>query len=319
MWRGLRYGGALGLAYVANVQILTWMGLGLTSWVLGLDLALMVAAVVALHWRLHARHGLVPGGVATLLSVALVVFAAGLIRQAYMVIYLVFIDPSWVDMVVQVRRDLLAAAGVPAEEISQRLLAVRSGFTPARMFTTGVLIPGLWKFGIAVVLTVAVRVRLAGAESVRGLRALAAVLPTLLRILLGVMFIYSGWSWLNRPNPAAYLADAINPSLEAGRMFGFYEAFLRTLVVPNFDLFAALVGFGELMVGISIGFGAATRLGAAGVAFLFLNYGLLGGTGSLISHAIQLAVVLIPVAFNSGRRFGVDRWLYERWPGARIW
>ncbi len=154
---------------------------------------------------------------------------------------------------------------------------------------------------------------------VSALKAIVGFLPTLLRLLLGVLFIFGGWTWLNRPDPGAYLAEAINTGLEAGRMFGFYEAFLRAIVVPNFGLFAALVGLGELLVGISIGLGAATRLGAAGVAFLFLNYGLLGGVSGLIAHAIQLAVVLIPVALNSGRRFGVDRWLYERWPNARIW
>lgn len=155
--------------------------------------------------------------------------------------------------------------------------------------------------------------------AMHGLKVAVAFLPTVLRILLGVMFMSSGWRWLHGTDPAAILAEAINPALEAGRMFEFYESFLRALVVPNFGVFAALVGFGELMVGISIGFGAATRLGAAGVAFLFLNYGLLGGVSGLIAHGIQLAVVLIPVVFHSGRRFGVDRWLYANWPAARIW
>ena len=38
---GLKYGCALGLAYVVNVQVLTWVSLGLTSWVILLDMMLL--------------------------------------------------------------------------------------------------------------------------------------------------------------------------------------------------------------------------------------------------------------------------------------
>ena len=153
----------------------------------------------------------------------------------------------------------------------------------------------------------------------RVLKAVVAFLPTLLRLLLGVMFLMSGWTWFHHPEADPRLGHAVNDAIESGRVFAFYAPFLRSVVLPNLGVFTALVGFGEMMCGISIGFGAATRLGAAGVAFLFLNYGLLNGWGSMLSHAMQMAVVLIPVVFNSGRRFGVDRWLHERWPDARIW
>ncbi len=55
-----------------------------------------------------------------------------------LMLYLVFVDPNWVDMVVEIRRDVLTATGVPAEEIRQRLAAVRSDFTPGRMWTMDV-------------------------------------------------------------------------------------------------------------------------------------------------------------------------------------
>lgn len=153
----------------------------------------------------------------------------------------------------------------------------------------------------------------------RVLKAIVAFLPTLLRLLLGVMLMMSGWTWLHRPDAAAYLADAINPSLEVGRTFGFYEPFLRAVVVPNFAVLASLVGWGELLSGVSIGFGVATRVGAGVITFQFVNYGLLGGPIGMLSHGILIALVAIPVVFHSARRFGIDRWLYARWPRARIW
>ncbi len=162
---GLKSGGLLGLGYVVNVQILTWMGLGLTSWVLRVDLALMVVAVVALHRSSYGRGGTLYGRVDCLVGLLLLTLTAGLIRQIYMVVYILAIDPGWVDMVVGIRSDLLAAGGASAEQIERRMVAVRGGFTPVRMFTIGVLLPALWKLAFASLLTVALRARLAGTRS----------------------------------------------------------------------------------------------------------------------------------------------------------
>ncbi len=69
-------------------------------------------------------------------------------------------------------------------------------------------------------------------------KVVGGVLLTLLRLLFGAMLIMSGVTGLLRPDAAAWLAEAINSSLEAGRPFGFYGAFLRGVVVGNFGLFA---------------------------------------------------------------------------------
>ena len=156
---------------------------------------------------------------------------------------------------------------------------------------------------------------------VRALRKIVAFLPTLLRLLVGGLLMMSGWTWLTRPDPVAYVADAVNTAIDGGQFgaFGFYQPFLRAVVVPNFAVFATLLGWGELLSGISIGFGLATRVGAGVIIFHFVNYGLLGGPIGLLAHGILIALVAIPVFFNSSRRFGIDRWLHARWPNARIW
>ena len=153
----------------------------------------------------------------------------------------------------------------------------------------------------------------------RVLKAIVAFLPTLLRLLLGVMLMMSGWTWLHRPDPGAYLADAVNSALEGGLPFGFYEPFLRAVVIPNLGVFASLLGWGEFLSGVSIGFGVATRVGAGVITFHFVNYGLLGGPIGVLAHGILIALVSIPVVFHSARRFGIDRWLHARWPRAGIW
>ena len=38
----------------------------------------------------------------------------------------------------------------------------------------------------------------------RTLRAVAAALPTLARLLMGLMFTMGGWTWLHRADPGLY-------------------------------------------------------------------------------------------------------------------
>ncbi len=142
---------------------------------------------------------------------------------------------------------------------------------------------------------------------------------TFFRLLMGGMLINNGWRWLHRPDPGAYLMDALNTIFEKGTTIGFYLPFLKDVVVPHVDLFAFLVSWGEFLSGISLFFGLASRLGAGVITFQFVNYGLMGGAGSLSSHLILSAIAVIPVVLNSGRWFGADRWLFARWPKAKIW
>ena len=136
---------------------------------------------------------------------------------------------------------------------------------------------------------------------------------------MGALLIMSGGTWLTRPDVATYLSDAIHLGLETEPSFGFYRPFLEGAVLPNASLFALLVGLGELLSGVSLFFGLASRLGATVIAFQFLNYGLMGGPIGLLSHAIMIALVGITVVWKSGRLYGADRWLHARWPAVPIW
>lgn len=145
------------------------------------------------------------------------------------------------------------------------------------------------------------------------------VVATVLRLLFGGMLLLSGRLWHTRSDPADYLATTLVDTMERGLTFGFYRPFLEGVVLPNVALFAGLVAVGEFLSGLSLTLGLATRLGAAVISFQFINYGLMGGPTGLLSHGLMIAVVALPVLVNSGRAFGVDRWLVRRWPNGRIW
>ena len=152
------------------------------------------------------------------------------------------------------------------------------------------------------------------------LGAVAAALPTVARLPMGLMLTMGGWFWLHRADPTGYLAEAVGDMVEQERSVGLYAPFLRSVVLPHAGIFAFLVGWGELLSGLSLLLGAATRVGAAVAVFLLIQYGLMGGFVSLfVYHGLFIALVASAVYWNSGRRFGIDRWLHRRWPHARIW
>lgn len=150
-------------------------------------------------------------------------------------------------------------------------------------------------------------------------KRILSFLPTLVRLLLGIMLTGGGWTWLHRSEVSLYLADALEQMLERGAPLPWYATFLESVVLPNVALFAFLVSWGEFLSGLSLLLGAASRVGALVVAFLFLNYGLMGGYVSLATHGILIGFAGLTIYWQSGRKFGVDRWLYRRWPNAKIW
>ena len=143
--------------------------------------------------------------------------------------------------------------------------------------------------------------------------------PTVLRLLLGALLTSGGWFWVHRADPGGYLTEAVSTMVDQSRPVRFYAPFLRSVVLPHADVFAFLVGWGELLSGISLFLGAASRLGAAVAAFQLINYGLMGGYTSVFFHSLFVALLSITVYWSSGRIFGLDRWLYRRWPRAKIW
>ena len=150
-------------------------------------------------------------------------------------------------------------------------------------------------------------------------RRAVGFLPSVVRLLMGFLLIINGWTWIHRADPGGYLAEAISTVLASGGTVGVYRPFLESVVTPNVGVFSVLVGWGEFLSGVSLFFGAASRVGATVAAFHFINYGLMGGYVSLLVHGVLVAMLAITVYWRSGRQFGLDRWLYRRWPTARVW
>ncbi len=88
---------------------------------------------------------------------------------------------------------------------------------------------------------------------------------------------------------------------------GWYAAFLQNVVLPNATLFAYMVTFGEVLVGVALILGILTGIAAFFGVFMNMNY-LLAGTVSTNPILGFLALFLI-LAWRIAGYYGLDRYI----------
>jgi uncharacterized membrane protein YphA (DoxX/SURF4 family) len=115
-----------------------------------------------------------------------------------------------------------------------------------------------------------------------------------LRLYLGIVFLYSAW----------FRITAEHPTL------------ISRMTLP------AVLPWVELLVGVLLVLGMATRFAAALAAVLLVNYMLAAGQVLSLITSSQLALAAIALALligAAGRTFGVDSVLARRWPRSPLW
>lgn len=140
----------------------------------------------------------------------------------------------------------------------------------------------------------------------------------LLRVYAGVFFAYHGIGKLRQDDFASGMADFLSRSLDAS--FSFYRPFLESVILPSQELFAALIMWGELAIGVALILGLATRYAAFAGAFMVLNFWLAKGAGILdgTNHDLVWFVILIVLGFiPAGKIAGLDDGLSDRLPFLR--
>jgi uncharacterized membrane protein YphA (DoxX/SURF4 family) len=144
----------------------------------------------------------------------------------------------------------------------------------------------------------------------------------LLRIYIGVIFLIAVWAKLRAepsftPNLVGFLQHLALPNAHA-----FYRPFLTDVVIPHAGFFATVVTAAELLVGLALVTGTATRLAAAGAMVLVLNYMFAKGAWFWMPSSNDSAFFFIALAVGwarAGRVCGVDRVLARRWPTVPLW
>jgi thiosulfate dehydrogenase [quinone] large subunit len=135
----------------------------------------------------------------------------------------------------------------------------------------------------------------------------------LLRVYTGVFFLYYGVGKVRRDNFADGIAGFVNSNLE--NSFGFFRGFLESVVLPNTGIFALLVAWGELLVGIALILGLATRYAAIAGAVMVAAFWFAKGQGFLAAQnhdSIWLVIFVVLAAAHAGRVAGLDARLAGR-------
>jgi len=140
----------------------------------------------------------------------------------------------------------------------------------------------------------------------------------LLRVYTGVFFVYHGIGKLRSDDFASGMADFLTNSLET--TFSFYRPFVESVILPSNEIFAVLVTWGELAIGLALIVGLATRYAAFIGAFMVLNFWFAKGLGVFAgaNHDIVWFVILIVLGFiPAGKIAGLDDGLSDRLPFLR--
>jgi len=141
------------------------------------------------------------------------------------------------------------------------------------------------------------------------------------RLVLAVEWVRGGWEkvgdagWTASPVGAAvngFLNGAIEKSTAGPHpeVPHWYHRLAQEVFLPNADVFAYLVAYGELLVGIALAIGLLTRFAALGGVTLNLAF-LWAGTTSTNPPMLLLGLGLIFFGHRPGR-LGLDGWLLPR-------
>ena len=140
----------------------------------------------------------------------------------------------------------------------------------------------------------------------------------MLRIYTGVFFMWNGLGKLRRDNFAESMEGFLGA--QADRSFEFYRPFIETMVIPNKEIFASLVSWGEFAVGIAMILGLATRYAAVVGAILVLNFWFAKGAGFFdgTNHDVVWLMIFIVLGMvPAGRIAGLDDGLSDKLPFLR--
>lgn len=137
------------------------------------------------------------------------------------------------------------------------------------------------------------------------------------RLYLAVVFLFAAYAKLTVPVGFTKALTGFLSTMALQNASAPYKAFLQAVVLPHVSVFAPLVIAGELIVGITMLLGFATRAGAVVGIVLLSNYFLSKGLpiwASSSNDIPDIVLCILVLMSAAGRVFGVDQYLVQRFP-----
>ena len=123
---------------------------------------------------------------------------------------------------------------------------------------------------------------------------------------------------IDLPVPSTlYVSDTIpeNP-------IPFVRGLLKDVIAPNIQNFLLMAPLTELLIGITLLLGFMTRLSTLGAVIMNLTILLASGhthPGILRVNLLMMAVAATLFLSRTGRHFGIDKFLAEKYPNIPLW
>lgn len=147
-----------------------------------------------------------------------------------------------------------------------------------------------------------------------------AVVWLVIRVLVGLSWLESGWGKLNNPawtssgealrgywERAVTIPESGRPSIA----FDWYRGFIQGMLdAEAYIWFSKLVLFGEIVIGIALILGAFVGIAAFFGGFMNWNF-VMAGTAST-NALLGLAAILLILAWKTAGWYGLDRYLLAR-------
>lgn len=139
----------------------------------------------------------------------------------------------------------------------------------------------------------------------------------IIRVYVGWEWLVAGWSKVMNPvwvgdKAGVAVSGFLNKALTktAGDhpdVQEWYAYFIKSVALPNAEVFSYMVSFGEVLVGVALIVGAFTGIAAFFGAFMNMNY-LFAGTVSVNPTWFVLELLLI-LAWKTAGWYGLDRFI----------
>lgn len=136
---------------------------------------------------------------------------------------------------------------------------------------------------------------------------------TLLRVYTGVFFAWHGFRKISGGNFGEGLKGFVSGRLDDA--FGFFRPFLESVVLPYNEVFAYLVSWGELLVGLALIVGLATRYASIAGAIMLMSFWFTKGQSILDGQnhdSIWVMIFIVLAVVHAGRQHGLDARLGQR-------
>ena len=137
------------------------------------------------------------------------------------------------------------------------------------------------------------------------------------RLAVGYHFILVAWPKIFEGFPGDALAAQLL-TLAPRNPVPLHRDFIVNIVVPNADVFAALITWGEVAIGLSLVAGCLVRVSTIFAAFqnlnLYLAIAIPSASPQVPWNRTLVFMHLVFCTTSAGRVFGIDGWLKRRFP-----